>query len=78
MKPLSELSSLVVKPWKEFSETWKKARSKASVRSIHDLRVNTRRMIAKLELTRAISGNEEIAGVQKQLKKVLTTSLPSQ
>src|SRR2546423_15508104 len=57
--------------WREFSGAWKKARSKASEKSIHDLRVSTRRLIAGLELVRGISKNKEIARVQKQFKKVL-------
>jgi hypothetical protein len=35
------------KVWNEFSEAWKKARAKKSERSIHDLRVSTRRMISE-------------------------------
>jgi CHAD domain-containing protein len=66
-QPLSSFDE----PWKEFSGAWKKARSEASEKFIHDLRVSTRRLIARLELTRALSNDEEIAAVQKQFKKVL-------
>jgi len=71
MKQTTEPLPSFKKPWKEFSGAWKKARSEASEKFIHDLRVSTRRLIARLELTRAISKNEEIAAVQKQFKKVL-------
>jgi CHAD domain-containing protein len=71
MQPSEELLSSFERRWKEFSRTWEKARSKASEKFIHDLRVSARRLIARLELTRAVSGGDEIARVQKQFKKVL-------
>jgi len=62
--------------WKIFSEAWKKARAKASEKSIHDLRVSTRRLIASLELTRALSRNAGIAKLQRRFKKVLKNMGP--
>jgi len=57
--------------WKKFSVTWKKARIKASEKSIHDLRVSTRRFIAILELVQALSKSDEIGKVRRNFKKVL-------
>jgi CHAD domain-containing protein len=71
MTPTNALLSSVDKSWKQFSSAWKKARSKGSEEAVHDLRVSTRRLIATLELALAISRDQEIAGVQKQFKKVL-------
>jgi CHAD domain-containing protein len=76
MKRPNEALSSFVKPWQEFSGTWKKARSRGSEKSIHDLRVTTRRLIARLELARAVSNNAEISHVHKQLKKVLNRMGP--
>src|SRR5215472_6497357 len=57
--------------WKAFSEAWKKARAKASEKSIHDLRVSTRRLVATLDLTQALSKNDQIAKLEGRFKRVL-------
>jgi CHAD domain-containing protein len=57
--------------WKEFCDAWNKARSKASEKSIHGLRVKTRRFIAVLDLAQALSKRDGIADLQRQFKKVL-------
>jgi CHAD domain-containing protein len=57
--------------WKEFSQAWKKARARASQKSVHDLRVNTRRLIANLELARSLSQREDLARLQRRFKRVL-------
>src|SRR6266481_1964437 len=59
------------KSWNEFSQAWKKTRSKASEKSVHDLRVNTRRLIAALELARMLSRRERVVKLQRSFKKVL-------
>src|SRR5262249_15934167 len=64
------------KSWADFSEAWKKARTKSSEKSIHDLRVSTRRLIATLELTRSVSKHEEIPTLQRRFKKVLKSMGP--
>src|SRR5215813_13787463 len=66
-----ELSSSFDNSWKRFSAAWKTARAKASEKSIHDLRVNTRRLIAALDLARALSKRDEIAELQRHFRKVL-------
>ena len=71
MKRSDELLSSFDTSWKEFSQAWKKAKAKASEKSVHDLRVNTRRLIANLELTRALSQRDDIAKLQRHFKKVL-------
>ncbi|HYR87092.1 MAG TPA: CHAD domain-containing protein [Terriglobia bacterium] len=71
MTQTNALLPSVDKSWKQFSSAWKKARAKGSEKAVHDLRVSTRRLIATLELAGAISKGKEIAGVQKQFKKVL-------
>lgn len=71
MKRTDELLSLFHKSWLEFSEAWKKARAKTSAKSIHDLRVSTRRLIATLEVARCLTRREDIARLQRRFKKVL-------
>jgi len=65
------LLSSLDKSWKNFSGAWKSARAKSSEKGVHDLRVSTRRLIAILELAKAISGDAEIAKLQRRFKKVL-------
>lgn len=72
MRAAGEVLSVCDESWRQFSRTWKKARGESSEKSIHQLRVSTRRLIASLELTRAtIYKSEDIARLQRQLKKVL-------
>jgi CHAD domain-containing protein len=71
MKSGAALLSSFDRAWKEFSEAWKKARSKASEKSIHDLRVKTRRFIAVLDLAQALSQRDGISSLQRRFKKVL-------
>jgi CHAD domain-containing protein len=71
MKRSDELLSSFDNSWKGFSQAWKKARAKASEKSVHDLRVNTRRLIANLELARSLSQRDDIAKLQRHFKKVL-------
>src|SRR5215472_15669253 len=66
-----DLLSSFDRTWEEFSEAWKKARSKTSEKSIHDLRVKTRRFIAVLELVDSLSSRDGVAGLQHRFKKVL-------
>lgn len=76
MKSGDDLLSSFDRSWKEFSEAWKKARSKTSEKSIHDLRVKTRRFIAALELVDSLSSRDGVAGLQHRLKKVLKSMGP--
>jgi CHAD domain-containing protein len=76
MKPTAGLLSSFDDSWKNFSAAWKKARARSSEKSIHDLRVSTRRMIATLELARALSRQREIADLQRKFKKVLKSMGP--
>jgi CHAD domain-containing protein len=71
MKRADELLSSFDTSWKGFSQAWKKAKAKASEKSVHDLRVNTRRLIANLELARSLSQRDDIARLQRHFKKVL-------
>ena len=71
MKRTEELLSSLDRSWNAFSQAWKKARVKASEKSVHDLRVNTRRLIAALELPRVLSKSERVAKLQRRFKKVL-------
>ena len=76
MKPGADLLSSFDRSWKEFSEAWKGARSKASEKSIHDLRVKTRRLIAVLDLAQALSGRNGIDKLRRRFKKVLKSMGP--
>lgn len=71
MKRTEEFLSSLDRSWNAFSQAWKKARVKASEKSVHDLRVNTRRLIAALELPRVLSKRERVAKLQRRFKKVL-------
>lgn len=71
MQYAETLLSSVDDSWNQFLENWNKARAKSSEKSVHDLRVSTRRLIAILELTRAVSRNQNIVHLQRQFKKVL-------
>jgi CHAD domain-containing protein len=71
MKPAEKLGSSLDKLWDEFSDAWRKARDEGSTKSIHDLRVRTRRLISTLEISRVLSRRPEIAQLQRQFKKVL-------
>src|SRR5438132_4058 len=61
-------------PWSEFSKTWKKTRRKPSEKSIHDFRVNARRLIENLELARAASKGKQMDKLQRRLKKFLNNT----
>src|SRR2546428_3838287 len=76
MKRTDELVSSFNRSWKRFSGIWKEARADASEKSVHDLRVNTRRIIATLELARVLSNRGDIAKVQRRFKKVLKSMGP--
>jgi CHAD domain-containing protein len=65
------LLSSLDQSWKNFSGAWKIARTKSSEKAVHDLRVSTRRLIAILELAKAVSGDTEIPKLQRRFKKVL-------
>ena len=71
MKPAEKLVSSLDKLWDEFSDAWRKAREQGSTKSIHDLRVRTRRLISTLEISRVLSRRPEITELQRQFKKVL-------
>jgi CHAD domain-containing protein len=71
MKRADELLSSFDNSWRQFSQAWKKAKAKASEKSVHDLRVSSRRLIANLELAGSVSQQEDIAELQRRLKKVL-------
>jgi CHAD domain-containing protein len=66
-----ELLLSLDKSWKQVSTAWKKARSKTSEGSVHDLRVSTRRLIAMLDMTQALSKDNHIPKLQRRFKKVL-------
>lgn len=71
MKSGADLLSTFDRSWKEFSEAWKRARSKASEKSVHDLRVKTRRFIAVLDLAQDLTRSDEIEDLRRRFKKVL-------
>src|SRR5438105_1876788 len=71
MTPADQFLSSLDRSWKEFSGAWKKARMDASEKSVHHLRVSTRRLIATLELTRPLARRAEIPELRRGLKKVL-------
>src|SRR5215471_1055545 len=76
MKPGADLLSSFDRSWKEFSDAWKVARSKASEKSIHDLRVKTRRLIAVLDLAQSLSRRNGIDRLRRRFKRVLKSMGP--
>jgi CHAD domain-containing protein len=71
MKPSEELFSSFDQHWTQFSRAWKKTRHKASEKSVHDLRVNTRRLIENLELARVLSKQNNVSKLKRRFKKLL-------
>ena len=70
MPDSGEFLSSFDRAWSDFSGSWKKARAKTTVKSVHVLRVSTRRLIATLELMRAMSRHDEIPELQRRFKRV--------
>jgi len=56
--------------WANFSQSWKKARAKHSEKSIHRLRVGTRRIIAIVELIQRLSKRGDRTKLQRSFKRV--------
>jgi CHAD domain-containing protein len=71
MKSSDELLSSFDNSWKKFSEAWKQARAKATEKSVHDLRVSTRRLIATLELARVLSKDNGVRRLKRRARKIL-------
>ncbi len=71
MKSSDELLSSFDNSWEKFSEAWKQARTKATEKSVHDLRVSTRRLIATLELARVLSKGDSIRRLKRRATKIL-------
>jgi CHAD domain-containing protein len=71
MKPRDKVFCSLDQPWKEFSKTWGDVRRKPSEKSIHGLRVNTRRLRETLEFARALSDTKDVRNLMKRLKKLL-------
>ena len=65
------LDEAITGRWQTFARHTKKARSNPAEKTIHDLRVATRRMMALLDLVRSIYPGSGAAGVLKQLDKQL-------
>jgi CHAD domain-containing protein len=63
---------LLDQAWKEFSDVWRKAREESSEKSVHNLRVSARRLIATLELIQGVSRQKEIPELNRTIKKVLS------
>jgi len=62
--------------WNHFSSAWRKARSKGSTKSIHQLRVSTRRLVATLNLMAPFSESQRAEKLQVNFKKVLKAMGP--
>jgi CHAD domain-containing protein len=71
MKRPAELLFSLDRTWNNFSTAWKKARSKSSEKSVHDLRVTTRRLLATLELANGLARHPGVPKLQRRLKKIL-------
>jgi CHAD domain-containing protein len=71
MKRPAELLFSLDKTWNNFSNAWKKARAKSSEKSVHDLRVTTRRLLATLELANGLARDPEVPKLRRRLKKIL-------
>jgi CHAD domain-containing protein len=71
MKIREEFVCSLDQPWRQFSRAWKKTRRTASERSIHDLRVNARRLIENLVLARALSKKNDTSELKRRFKKFL-------
>src|SRR2546430_7322151 len=74
MKVREESFHSLDRPWSEFSKAWKKTRHKPSEKSIHDLRVNTCRLIENLELVRPAFKKDGVKKLLRRLKKFLNNT----
>ena len=71
MKPREKVFCSLDQPWNDFSKTWKNVRREASEKSVHDLRVNARRLRENLEFARALSNTKDVRNLMRRLKKLL-------
>jgi CHAD domain-containing protein len=76
MSHTDELLSSFNVLWNRFSRSCKKTHAKVSPKSLHDLRVCTRRLIATVELIGELSDAPELARAQRRFKKVLKWTSP--
>jgi CHAD domain-containing protein len=76
MKSSDEFLSALDKSWNALAKSWKKSRTTASEKSVHDLRVNTRRLAAALELAGAVITQADVRKLQRRLKKLLKSMGP--
>ncbi len=63
--------TLLSSSWGEFRESFKRCRTKFSESSVHQLRVESRRLQALLGLLETLVGQEPIAPAHRRVKKVL-------
>jgi CHAD domain-containing protein len=71
MKSSEELLSSFDNSWEKFSEAWKQAHATPTEKSVHDLRVSTRRLIATLELAWVLSKGDDIRRLKRRARKIL-------
>ena len=71
MTPREKVFCSLDQPWNDFSKTWKNVRRKASEKSVHDLRVNARRLRENLEFARALANTKDVRKLMRRLKKLL-------
>jgi CHAD domain-containing protein len=71
MKPREKVFYSLDQPWNDFSKTWKNVRRKPSEKSVHDLRVNARRLRENLEFAQALSNTKDVRKLMRRLKKLL-------
>ena len=74
MKAREESFYSLDRPWSEFSKAWKKTRRKPSEKSVHEFRVNARRLIENLELARTASKGKQMGKLKRRLKKFLNNT----
>ncbi len=62
--------------WRRLRKDWRRARRRFSGRSIHDLRVASRRLIAVLDTLRSMADDPEIQKCRRRIKKSLGALSP--
>src|SRR5437867_1660483 len=65
------VTAAVLDRWEMFLKRLKRCRKKGSERSVHDLRVATRRLIAAVDLLATVSANGRVRKTRQLLKRLL-------
>jgi CHAD domain-containing protein len=79
-KPVSEMRSVLAQSlddrWAKYTRELKRCRRRCTEKSVHDLRVATRRLICSLDLIMTVRSNDRLVKIRRELKKRLKSFGP--